>query len=216
MSGRPRILTRHTLPRHVRALSKQCEHMARAYAHGGMPPPRKREGGFRTLLRIIVDQQISVHAGAAIWAKLEDRLGEITAKRVLAVREATLRKCGLSGQKIRYARELAKAVTSGALDLDNLHRLDDETAAQQLTQVKGIGTWTAEIYMMFGVGRPDIMPAGDLALQVATENLLDLDARPTDKDLRAIAERWRPYRTTAAIMLWQYYRKMPLRERDEA
>ena len=116
--GEPRKFTKHTMPRHVRALRQQCGHMAHAYNVGGMPPARDREGGFRTLLRIIVDQQISVHAGAAIWAKLEKRLTDITAARVLAVQEHTLQECGLSGQKIRYARELAKAIHSGDLDLE--------------------------------------------------------------------------------------------------
>ena len=210
--GKPRKLTKHTMPRHVRALRKQCGHMAHAYSVGGMPPARDREGGFRTLLQIIVDQQISVHAGAAIWAKLEKRLTDITAARVLAVQEHTLQECGLSGQKIRYARELAKAIRSGNLDLEALHKLDDDTAAAQLTQVKGVGTWTAEIYLMFAMGRPDIMPAGDLAIQVATQNLLGLKERPSINELRVIAERWAPYRTAAAIMLWQFYRKMPLME----
>ena len=210
--GKPRKLTKHTMPRHVRALRKQCGHMAHAYSVGGMPPARDREGGFRTLLRIIIDQQISVHAGAAIWAKLEKRLTDITAARVLAVQEHTLQECGLSGQKIRYARELAKAIRSGDLDLEALHKLDDDTAAAQLTQVKGVGTWTAEIYLMFAMGRPDIMPAGDLAIQVAAQNLMGLKERPSIKELRVIAERWAPYRTAAAIMLWQFYRKMPLME----
>ena len=210
--GKPRKLTKHTMPRHVRALRKQCGHMAHAYSVGGMPPARDRKGGFRTLLRIIIDQQISVYAGAAIWAKLEKRLTDITAARVLAVQEHTLQACGLSGQKIRYARELAKAIRSGDLDLEALHKLDDDTAAAQLTQVKGVGTWTAEIYLMFAMGRPDIMPAGDLAIQVAAQNLMGLKERPSIKELRVIAERWAPYRTAAAIMLWQFYRKMPLME----
>ena len=210
--GKPRKLTKHTIPRHVRALRKQCGHMEHAYSVGGMPPARDRKGGFRTLLRIIIDQQISVYAGAAIWAKLEKRLTDITAARVLSVKEHTLQECGLSGQKIRYARELAKAIRSGNLDLEALHKLDDDTAAAQLTQVKGVGTWTAEIYLMFAMGRPDIMPAGDLAIQVAAKNLMGLQERPSIKELRVIAERWAPYRTAAAIMLWQFYRKMPLME----
>ena len=214
MSGKPRKLTRHTMPRHVKALTKQCDYMAHAFAVGGMPPARDREGGFRTLLRIIVDQQISVQAGAAIWAKLEARLGEVTAARVLAVREPTLRKCGLSGQKILYGRELARAIRGGTLDLEGLDQLDDAAVAAELTAIKGIGTWTAEIYLMFAMGRPDVMPAGDLALQVAAQNLMGLKERPSIKELRVLAERWAPYRTAAAVMLWQFYRKMPLMDAD--
>ena len=206
--GKPRKLTKHTIPRHIRALRQQCEYMAHAYNVGGMPPARGREGGFRTLLRIIIDQQISVHAGAAIWAKLEKRLTDITAMRVLAVPEHTLQQCGLSGQKIRYARGLAKAIRSGDLDLEALHKLDDDTAVAQLTQVKGVGTWTAEIYLMFAMGRPDILPAGDLAIQAAVQNLMGLKERPSIKEVRVISKSWAPYRTAAAIMLWQFYRKI--------
>ncbi|MEK9753703.1 MAG: hypothetical protein VW338_10920, partial [Rhodospirillaceae bacterium] len=127
------LLTPRTQPRHCRALAAQCDYMAKALEVGGVPPARNREVGFTTLLRIIVDQQISVQAGAAIWAKLETRLGDVTAERILAVRQPTLRKCGLSGQKVRYARELASAVIGGSLDLDGLKRLDDAAAQAQLT-----------------------------------------------------------------------------------
>jgi len=210
-------VSRRPLPlkRHCKSLARSCPHMARALEIGGMPPARDRDGGFATLLRIIVDQQISTHAGAAIWKRLEDRLGEVSARRVLAVRPATLAKCGLSGQKIKYARELARAVRSGSLDLDGLDDLDDAAAAAQLTAVKGIGTWTAEIYLMFAMGRPDIMPSGDLALQVAAQMLLGLAARPKPKELAAIAERWKPRRTSAALMLWRFYRKAPLMDGPE-
>ena len=211
MMGKPYKLTKRTISRHVRALCQQCDRMAHALDVAGMPPARDRKGGFCTLLRIIIDQQISVHAGRAIWAKLENRLGSITASRVLAVREHTLRSCGLSVQKIRYARELAMAIRSGDLDLAELYKLDDERAVAQLTRVKGIGAWTAEIYLMFAMGRPDIMPAGDLALQISAQNLMGLKERPSIKELRGIAIRWAPYRTAAAIMLWQFYRKMPLK-----
>ena len=103
------------------------------------------------------------------------------------------------------------AIRSGDLDLAELYKLDDEQAVAQLTRVKGIGAWTAEIYLMFAMGRPDIMPAGDLALQISAQNLMGLKERPSIKELRGIAIRWAPYRTAAAIMLWQFYRKMPLK-----
>ncbi|MDD9877543.1 MAG: DNA-3-methyladenine glycosylase 2 family protein [Magnetovibrio sp.] len=198
------------LRRQVRALAKTCPHMAEALEIGGMPPPRDRAGGFATLLRIIVDQQISTHAGAAIWRRLEDRLGHVTPDRVMAVRPATLQKCGLSKSKMTYARNLAGAIRSGDLDMDGLEEMSDADVAKALIAIKGIGTWTAEIYLMFALGRPDVMPAGDLALQVAAGRLMGLAERPTAKQLGEIAERWRPRRTAAAIMLWQYYRRAPL------
>jgi len=175
-----------------------------------MPEPRDRDGGFATILRIIVDQQISVHAGAAIWKRLSDRLGDVTAERVLAVRQPTLQKCGLSGSKIKYARNLAQAIKSGSLDLDALQDMSDEEVIKALTAIKGIGVWTAEIYLMFAMGRRDVMPAGDLALAVSAQRLLGLDERPKPAELREIAERWRPRRTAAAVMLWKYYRVAPL------
>ena len=203
------------LKRHCKALAKACPHMARALEIGGMPPSRDREGGFRTLMRVIVDQQISVHAGRAIWERLETRLGEVSAERVMAVRRPTLRKCGLSAQKIVYARELAGAIRRGTLDLDGLHDLDDTAAIAQLTAIKGIGAWTAKIYLMFAMGRPDIMPSGDLALQVSAQKLIGLKTRPKPKELAAIAESWRPYRTSAAVLLWSFYRKVPLLDADD-
>lgn len=206
----PRKLTKHTMPNHIRSLSRQCEYMAQVFKAIGIPQARNRDAGFETLLRIIVDQQISVQAGEAIWAKLEQRFGEISAERISTARPSTLQKCGLSRQKIRYASELAGAVRSGSLDLNSLGDLDDESAINQLTAIKGIGSWTAEIYLMFAMGRPDIFPAGDLALQLAAQNLFGLKEKPKIKEFRFMAKRWAPYRTAASIMLWQYYRKASL------
>ena len=181
--------------------------MADVFKIVGTPPARNRDAGFHTLLRIIVDQQISVQAGAAIWAKLEERFGNVSTECILTARPSTLQNCGLSKQKTGYALALAKAVVSGSINFKGLEALNDEMAIRKLTLVKGIGTWTAEIYLMFGMGRPDIFPAGDLALQIASQDLLDLKERPKVNKLRCIAERWSPYRTAASIMLWQYYRK---------
>lgn len=191
----------------VRSLVRQCEHMERVRALCGPPPPRVLEPGFPALLRIIVDQQVSTHAGAAIWRKLETNLkGRIEPKRVLKAGEDVLRASGLSRGKTRYALGLSDAIVSGELDLDGLDALDDAAAQAELVRIKGIGRWTAEIYLMFSLGRPDIMPSGDLALQVAAQMLLGLSERPSIKQLDELAERWRPYRSTAAVMLWHYYR----------
>ena len=198
------------LRRAIRALAKQDETMAAALEQVGFPEPRDREAGFATLLRVIVCQQVSNEAGAAIWRKLEGRLKDVTAQKVARVRETTLRECGLSRPKVRYARALAHAVTKDGLDIDALADASDDAVRERLTAITGIGSWTAEIYLMFALGRPDIMPGGDLALQVAAGRMLGLSHRPTANELVALAERWKPHRTAAAVMLWHYYRRAPL------
>ena len=144
----------------VDALVARCPHMARAYAATGRPPSRKRQPGFATLIRIIIDQQVSVQSGAAIWRKLEGGLGVVTPESVLAAGEAGLRQLGVSRPKARYACCLATAVSSGDLELEALgRRRNDASIHETLTAIKGIGDWTAEIYLMFALGRPDVFPA---------------------------------------------------------
>ncbi|MGE4321670.1 MAG: DNA-3-methyladenine glycosylase [Sphingobium sp.] len=176
-----------------------------ALARIGYPPPRVRERGYATLLRTIVGQQVSVAAAAAVWRRMETELGAGCAPDALLARDAdTLRACGLSRQKQGYARSLAELVSSGALDLNRLPD-DDETAITTLMRIKGIGRWSAEIYLLFAEGRPDIWPAGDLAVQIAIGRILGLPDRPGEKQIRARAEPWRPHRGAAAIMAWHHY-----------
>ena len=189
----------------LKALIDRDSDMARAYQAAGVPASRKRPPEFASLLRIIINQQVSVQAGQAIWRGLENGVKAITPGAILEVSVENLRGYGLSRAKAVYAKELAGAIKDGSLDLDGLKRLDDDEVLDQLTRIKGIGRWTAEIYMMFALGRPDIWPAGDLALAVAVERLLGLAERPGPKKMEAIAEDWRPWRTSAAVMLWHYY-----------
>lgn len=178
---------------------------SRALEHAGYPEPRIRERGYTTLLRTIVGQQISVAAAASVWNKLETALGDgCPAQAVAASDFAALRACGLSAQKQGYARSLAELTLSGGLPLDNLPA-DDEEAIALLTQVKGIGRWSAEIYLLFAEGRPDIWPAGDLAVQEAVKRILALPERPAEKAARALAEPWRPHRGAIAILSWHCY-----------
>ena len=178
---------------------------AAALARVGYPLPRVREPGYETLLRTIVGQQVSVAAAAAVWRKLEAELGEGCAPELLLARDFdALRACGLSRQKQGYARSLAELVTSGQIDLHALPE-DDEEAIALLTQVKGIGRWSAEIYLLFAEGRPDVWPAGDLAVQIEVGRILGLPERPSERQTRALAERWRPHRGAAAIMAWHHY-----------
>ena len=179
--------------------------VARALYLAGYPAPRSTQGGYRTLLRTIVGQQVSVAAAASVWGKLQTLLGEdMPPDALLAADFDTLRGCGLSRQKQGYARSLCELVVSGALDLGRLPA-DDEAAIAELTRIKGIGRWSAEIYLLFAEGRPDIWPAGDLGVQAGLHRILGLEARPDEKATRALAEGWRPHRGAVAIFTWHCY-----------
>ncbi len=183
---------------------------ARALEVAGYPEPRIRERGYRTLLRTIVGQQVSVAAAASMWRKLEAELGEEVRHTELLARDFdALRACGLSRQKQGYARSLCELVGAGAIDFDTLPA-DDEEAIALLTQIKGIGRWSAEIYLLFAEGRPDIWPAGDLAVQAGLGRILGLEERPSEKAVRALAEPWRPHRGAVAIMTWHCYNNAAL------
>jgi len=171
----------------------------------GYPEPRIRERGYETLLRTIVGQQVSVAAAASIWRKLEAAVGEgIVPEALIAASDDALRAAGLSRQKASYARSLAEEITSGRLDLATLPE-NDEEAVTALTAIKGIGRWSAELYLLFAEGRPDMWPAGDLAVQIALGRLKGLETRPSEKLTRELAESWRPHRGAAAIFLWHHY-----------
>ncbi len=179
--------------------------IARALERTGYPEPRIRETGHATLLRTIVGQQVSVAAAASMWRKLEGLIGpDMDPHALLAASFDDLRACGLSRQKQGYARSLCELVAAGALDFTALPA-DDEAAIALLTQIKGIGRWSAEIYLLFAEGRPDIWPAGDLAVQAGLHRLLALPERPSEKETRALAEGWRPHRGAAAIFTWHCY-----------
>ncbi len=179
--------------------------IARALEITGYPEPRKRDPGYVTLMRTIVGQQVSVSAANSMWRKLEELLGEgQPIEHLLAASFDELRACGLSRQKQGYLRSLCELVVEGALDFDALPA-DDEAAIATLTRIKGIGRWSAEIYLLFAEGRPDIWPAGDLAVQAGLHKLLGLEERPGEKLTRELAEGWRPHRGAAAIFTWHCY-----------
>jgi DNA-3-methyladenine glycosylase II len=177
---------------------------AAAIERAGYPQPRISEPGYVTLLRAIVGQQVSIKAAASVWDKLDGLVGGAAdPARIAAASDEQLRSAGLSRQKASYARSLADEVLSGRLDLHHLPA-DDEEAIARLVHVKGIGRWSAEIYLLFAEGRPDIWPAGDLAVQIEVGRILGLEARPTEKQVRALAEAWRPHRGAAAIFSWHH------------
>lgn len=199
------VHTNATIRASIDALCAIEPGMARAIERLGYPEPRVRATGYDTLLRTIVGQQVSVAAAASVWSKLEALLGAGCPPDVLLAQDFdALRACGLSRQKQGYARSLAELVVSGGIDLHALPK-DDEAAIAELVKIKGIGRWSAEIYLLFAEGRPDIWPAGDLAVQIAIGELLGMDARPDEKAVRARAEAWRPHRSAAAILAWHHY-----------
>jgi DNA-3-methyladenine glycosylase II len=200
------------LERGLRALTRRDPVMKRIIGLGARPPLRKRQPGFAGLVGIVVSQQLSTASASAISARIEARFPALSPEAIAAASEDDLRAAGLSAPKMRTLRALAAAVTSGGLPLDNLGDLEADAAHALLTEVKGIGPWTADIYLLFCLGHADAFPAGDLALQEAARLAYELEVRPSDKELLALAERWRPWRGVAAKALWAYYRIAKSRE----
>ena len=189
----------------VTALRRKCPVFRRMHAVAGIPPLRRRPAGFEGLARIIVGQQLSVASASAIWTRTAVAVQPFEATVLLTMSDADLRGVGLSASKVRTLRAIAAAVAVDGLDLEALDPLDDAAVHAALTGISGIGPWTADIFLMFCLGRADAFATGDLALQVAAQWALDLEARPSPAELIAIAERWRPWRSIAARMLWSYY-----------
>ena len=194
----------------VDELARREKAFAAVLERHGRPEPRVSEPGATTLLRTIVGQQVSVAAARSMWAKLEAAYGSPPdLNRILPASDEELRLAGLSRQKAGYARSLAQLVLSGELDLTALPE-DDEEAIALLTKIKGIGRWSAEIYLLFAEGRTDVWPAGDLAVQIEIGKLLGLEGKPTEKQLRELAEAWRPHRGAVAVLAWHSYNAPPL------
>lgn len=203
------VLDDQNMKKAMRHLARVDADFARILKEVGHPERREMPTGFSGLMRSIVGQQVSVHAARSIWLRLEAAVPSMAPADFLAMSDEQLRAVGLSGAKTRYGRSLAGDIVAGRIDFDALHTLDDAAAVAMLTQAKGIGPWTAEIYLMFAHGRPDIMPGLDLGLVVAAQHLKRLRKRPDAKRLLKIAEPWRPWRSAAALLLWHYRRSMP-------
>jgi DNA-3-methyladenine glycosylase II len=199
------VRTAQSIKAAVKALAEREPAFAAVLKRHGIPEPRNSEPGATTLLRTIVGQQVSVAAARSMWAKLEAAFGSPPdLNLLLAASDEELRAAGMSRQKAGYIRSLASLVISRDLDLDALPD-DDEEAIALLTKIKGIGRWSAEIYLLFAEGRPDVFPAGDLAVLVELGRLLGLPDKPSEKQLRELAEPWRPYRGAAAVLAWHSY-----------
>ena len=180
--------------------------LARVVAQAGPLPWRTRAPGFPGLLQAIVAQQISNQAAAAIWGRLRAIPGALDPAGFPGLPDDALRAAGLSRPKVVHARALAQAFLDGTLDAARLAALGDEDAIAAIAAIRGLGRWTAEVYLLFALGRPDVFPAGDIALAAAFADLKRLDARPTPRALRALAEPWRPARALAARLLWHHWR----------
>jgi DNA-3-methyladenine glycosylase II len=199
------VRTTNSIRSHVEALASREPAFARVIEQHGIPEPRTSARGAQTLLRTIVGQQVSVAAARSMWAKLEAAFGSPPdLNLLLAASDDELRAAGMSRQKAGYIRSLAELVISGELELEKLPE-DDEEAIALLTRIKGIGRWSAEIYLLFAEGRADVFPAGDLAVLIELGRLLGLADKPSEKQLRELAEPWRPYRGAAAVLAWHSY-----------
>ena len=208
-AGRPIALNEKTLADAAKRVALIDTDLAQVLADHGTPPLWARQPGFITLLRIILEQQVSLASAAAMFGRLTANIEPLTPVMVLEAGAPFLRSFGVTRQKATYFVNVAQAIQSGELDLDRVGSSDDETAIEQLTSVKGIGPWTAKIYLLMALGRPDVWPVGDIALATAAKNLKGLEQRPTQPELSEMANAWHPYRATAARLLWHYYLNSP-------
>jgi len=205
-------LTRTRLVHALDTLAAKDRHIAAGLEQVGYPAERRHgRPGFEHFLRIIAGQQLSVKAAATIFGRLEQRLGgEFRPERLLEIGDEELRGLGLSRQKVGYARGLAHAVLDGSLVPEALAELPDEAVIEQITRLKGFGRWSAEMFLLFSLGRPDVWPADDLGIQAGLHKLRNMRKRPDRNKTELIGRRWRPYRGAAAIFIWHYYSNAPM------
>lgn len=203
-------LTADALAAALEALAARDADLHAALAAVGPPPPRDLAPGFAGLVRIIIGQQVSAAVARVFWARMQATFDPLTPAALLEAPPQALRALGLSQRKAEYAQALAAEVLEGRLDLERLPSLDDEQAIAELVRLRGIGRWTAEIYLLFALGRLDVWPAADLALAVALQRLKRLKLRPDPERVLRLARPWRPYRGAAAHLLWHYYARTPI------
>lgn len=204
------LLSQAHLQADLDALAAIDADIATALASVGYPQERRNKTGFAIFLGIIVSQQLSTKAAATIKGRLFEKMNEIpTPQGFLVLEDDELRAAGLSRPKIRYGRGLCEAVLEGRFDPDALGTMRDDEVIEAITALLGFGRWSAEMYLLFSLGRPDVWPADDLAVQEAVKRIKGLDARPKQKEMDVVAAPWRPYRGAAAIFLWHYYARTP-------
>jgi DNA-3-methyladenine glycosylase II len=198
-------LDEKTLVAACECLSNKDADLAFIFQTYGAPPLWKREATFATLVHIILEQQVSLASALAAFNKLQEKIGDVTPENVLRLSDEDLKAAYFSRQKISYARDLAAAILENRLNLQSLEMLPDAEVKIELKKIKGIGDWTADIYLLMALLRADVMPRGDLALHVAWRNLKNLPEKPNSDEFLIIAERWKPFRAAAARLLWHFY-----------
>jgi DNA-3-methyladenine glycosylase II len=201
----PATLTPATLARAVRRLTRRDPDLARLVATYGPPPLWARQPGFPTLIHIILEQQVSLASALAAFNRLKAAAAPLTPEKFLQFTDAELKTIGFSRQKTGYGRHLAQAMLEGRLRPSALNRMDDDAVKAELIKLKGIGAWSADIYLLMVLRRPDAWPSGDLALAVAAQKAKRLRARPSPEKLETLSEAWRPWRAVAARVLWHAY-----------
>ena len=201
----PRVLTERTLSLGVRVLCERDRDLARVVTAYGRPPMWARPAGFPTLLQIILEQQVSLASARSAFEKLSAVASPLTPRRFLELDDTTLKSAGFSRQKTAYCRILSQSVADGDLDLDRVAGMEDNHARAELIRIKGIGRWTADIYLLMALNRPDIWPRGDLALASAVKKVKRLRSLPDHDRLENLSEGWRPWRAVAARLFWHYY-----------
>jgi DNA-3-methyladenine glycosylase II len=204
-SAPSRALTHASLAAAVRALTRRDRDLAALYRQNGLPPMWARRPGFATIIHIVLEQQVSIVAARSLYRRVRDRIGGMTPETVAASGVSRLQKLGLTRQKASYCHGLATAVLDGSLDLSGIARAPDEAGRATLLALRGIGPWSADIYYLMALRRPDVWPVGDLALAVALHEVMGLPARPDALRQQEISARWAPWRSVAARLLWHYY-----------
>jgi len=199
------IMDEQTIARGMQALSLLDEDIAAAFKELGPPAPRPRPAGFETFLSTIVGQQLSTKVAAVIMQRLITLMGSVTPGRLIELEDQALRDVGMSWRKVEYAKSLANAIITNSLDIESLPHLSDEEAISKITQLKGFGRWSAEIYLMFSLNRQDIFPADDLGILLGLTKLKGLPEKPTPKQARQMVEHWQGWRSVGSLFLWQYY-----------
>lgn len=200
------IHTKKDIEQAIKQLIKLCPTISKVYEEVGEPPLRKRQGGFPGLARIIVGQQLSIASANAIWTRVDKLVSPMSAKTLQSFTDETLKTAGLSRPKIKTLRALSEAIEQKQVNLKKLEKMSEEEIKETLTQISGIGPWTADIYIMFCLGKTDGWAPGDLALQYAVQDAFALKDRPKPKEMIEIANKWRPWRAVAARLLWAYYK----------
>jgi len=199
------ILNKHTLTQGLNAITARDSDMDRIFKEVGHPLLWRREPGFPTLVHIILEQQVSLASAKAAFARLVEHVSVLSPEQFLELDDSTLKRIGFSRQKTDYCRNLARTISEGLLDLNELGARDERSIRTELMKIKGIGHWTIDIYLLMALGRADIWPSGDLALAVSIQHVKNLHSRPAQPEVSNIGEAWRPWRSVAAFLLWHYY-----------